>query len=310
LAFLEIEELFGTLPRLMESTDVCGKISRDASEETGLCEGIPVIAGLADIDACALGSGVIHRGDMCIISGTWSINEALTDKFIARDDIFGVSLYAIPDLYLLLEASPTSAGNLSWCIDTLFPSEKASCEKTAKSIYEFCDEMVESCPIDENQLLFHPFLYGSDKRADASAAFLGLKGWLGRQHMIRSVYEGVAFAHRMHIDRLRKMSIDEGVVRLTGGASRSDVWAQILSDVLNMRLERTTDTELGTKGCMICGAVGMGLYKNFLEAVTTTITRGEIFEPQDSMMEHYEKNYSRFLGTLQKMDAVWDALAQ
>ena len=55
----QLLELFGLgdmldkLPPLCNALDICGSVSRDASEACGLLEGTPVIGGMFDIDACA-----------------------------------------------------------------------------------------------------------------------------------------------------------------------------------------------------------------------------------------------------------------
>ena len=309
LALLGIENFLPALPPLFESGSICGRIHQDAASETGLRKGTPVISGLADIDACALGAGVIHSDEMCIITGTWSINEALTDHYVESEDLFGISLYPVTGLYLLLEASATSAANLAWFIDNLLPQAREKCEKEGLSIYEFCDRMVQSSPAGSDSLVFHPFVYGSHQKSEASAAFLGIKGWTSQAQIIRAVYEGIAFAHRVHVDRLRGAGARAQAARLTGGLAKSDVWAQMAANILNLGLELTTDKELGTKGCMICGAVGCGLYQNINEAVEHAVTIAKTFEPQESVRKYYDDKYARFKATLEKAEPLWEILA-
>ncbi|MDH5794465.1 MAG: FGGY family carbohydrate kinase, partial [Candidatus Bathyarchaeota archaeon] len=50
------------LPRLVQSTDVVGNVTRKAAEATGLKEGTPVVAGSGDVMANAVGSGVLKSG--------------------------------------------------------------------------------------------------------------------------------------------------------------------------------------------------------------------------------------------------------
>ncbi|PIP16138.1 MAG: hypothetical protein COX46_04125 [bacterium (Candidatus Ratteibacteria) CG23_combo_of_CG06-09_8_20_14_all_48_7] len=310
LGILGIGEVIKVLPPLVESTEVCGRINKEASVATGLSDGTPVIAGLADIDACALGTGTVHPGEMCIITGTWSINEILTEEIIGIRDIFGVSLYPVPGTYLALEASATSASNLSWFIEQLLPLEMKFSKRRGKSIYEYCDHMVKSCRAEECGITFHPFLYGSDRRTDASAAFLGVKGWSSRKDMLRAVYEGIAFSHKMHVDQLRSVvGTPVSATRLAGGLSKSPVWTQILCDVLGVTLEVSTDREIGTKGCMLCGAVGVGLYKNFADAVSKSVVQKKSFKPRKDMKAYYQKKYLLFKASVEKMEPIWNLFA-
>ena len=60
---------------LRGSAELCGKVTREAAAATGLREGTPVAGGLFDIDACALATGLTDPGLLCLIAGSWSINE-------------------------------------------------------------------------------------------------------------------------------------------------------------------------------------------------------------------------------------------
>ena len=81
-------------------------------------------------------------------------------------------------------------------------------------------------------MIFHPFLFGSPHGPHASAGFLGLHGWHERGQMLRAVVEGIAFNHRHHVDALREGFAPQAA-RLTGGISRSPVFAQLFADALH-----------------------------------------------------------------------------
>ena len=63
------------LPPLKNATDVCGAVCKETAERTGLREGTPVSGGMFDIDACAVAMDVTDEKNLCVIAGTWSINE-------------------------------------------------------------------------------------------------------------------------------------------------------------------------------------------------------------------------------------------
>ena len=69
-----IEEAYDKLKPLKAPAELCGYVTKKAAEETGLMEGTPVSAGMFDIDACGIASG-LSVGQNCMIAGTWSINE-------------------------------------------------------------------------------------------------------------------------------------------------------------------------------------------------------------------------------------------
>jgi L-xylulokinase len=75
LELMGIGEMYGRLPPLNLSADLRGGVSAEVARETGLAEGTPVAGGMFDIDACAIAAGVTDERRVCMIAGTWSINE-------------------------------------------------------------------------------------------------------------------------------------------------------------------------------------------------------------------------------------------
>lgn len=59
--------------------------------------------------------------------------------------------------------------------------------------------------------------------------------------MLRAVWEGIAFNHRIHVDYL-KDGFAISAARLTGGVSRSPAFAQMFANVLGMPVT-VTDTD-------------------------------------------------------------------
>ena len=100
------------LPPIRYSYDLCGTISKEASELTGLPEGTAVAGGMFDIDACAVAVDVTSPDRMCTIAGTWSINEYIAKEPVMDGTIAMNSLFAMPGYYLVEDCSATSSGNL------------------------------------------------------------------------------------------------------------------------------------------------------------------------------------------------------
>jgi L-xylulokinase len=120
------------LPPLKLSTDVCGSISAETAALTGLVAGTPVSGGMFDIDACALAVDVTDEKSLCVIAGTWSINEYLSRKPVLNGSIMMNSFSFLPDYFLVEECSPTSAGNNEWFINVFLPAEVGLHSSTRK----------------------------------------------------------------------------------------------------------------------------------------------------------------------------------
>ncbi|MCL1855629.1 MAG: carbohydrate kinase, partial [Clostridia bacterium] len=182
LGYFGLERYFGLLPPLSNSGEICGAVSPEAARLTGLQAGTPAAAGMFDVDACGLASGLVDEDGMCMIAGTWSINEYVAKEPLINGTVALNSLYCIPGYYLVEESSPTSAGNLEWLLRQLMPRQ------SGRLAYSEVNALVESIEPGESQVLFLPFLNGSNEDALAKAAWVGLTAFHEKKHMIRAVY--------------------------------------------------------------------------------------------------------------------------
>ena len=120
-----LEECYEKLPPLKYSAEICGTVTKEAAEKTGLKEGTPVAAGMFDVNACGIASGLSDEEQMCMIAGTWSINEFIGKQPVTNGTVDLNSMFCMPGFFLIEESSPTSAGNMEWFIRNLMSYEKA-----------------------------------------------------------------------------------------------------------------------------------------------------------------------------------------
>jgi L-xylulokinase len=299
-----ISHLRAKFPRLHKSGEICGRVTRAAAEKTGLKEGTPVAGGLFDVSACAIATGLVDPEKLCVIAGTWSINEYVSKAPVKSPDLFMSSGYCMPGYWLILEASPTSASNLEWFVSELMPGGQG--ETGGAAAFEECSRLVASVAAHESGVAFLPFLYGSNAGPNASSGFLGMHGWHTRAHLLRAVFEGVTFSHKTHIDRLMAYRDPAAAVRFAGGAAKSSVWLQMFADVLQLPVEVTATQELGAMGAALCAGVAIGMFGSFPEAVTRMVRVASSVQPNPGMKSVYEDKYRRYQSYLTALSTVWD----
>jgi L-xylulokinase len=309
LDIYDFGEIWGAMPRLAESFEVVGGVTPEAAQATGLTEGTPVVGGIFDVDASALGSGVFEPGQVCVIAGTWSINEIVTAEPLIDPSLFMTSCYTVPGSYLTIEASATSATNLEWFVNQFCGEERMEAEKRGISVYDVCSEMVASLPPGGTDIIFHPFLYGSNVQATARAGFYGIAGWDTKAHMVRALYEGVVYCHLAHVDKLRAAGAEMDVARLTGGGARSKVWTQIFADTLELPMEVPDGAELGARGAALCAGIGAGVYQDHAEAVSRAVRLERRQEPDPEATPLYLARYREYQRLLEAMEEPWEHLA-
>ena len=304
----DLEEVFEALPPLTNSFEVSGKVTRLAAEATGLAEGTPVVGGIFDVDASAIGAGAIHPNQACLIMGSWSINEVITQEPIVDPGLFMTTLFAEPGLFLTIEGSATSATNLEWFVNQCCGDERAEAQRRGVSVYEICSEEVASLPPGSTNIIFHPFLYGSNVQPTARAGFYGVAGWHTRAHLLRALYEGVVFGHLSHIRKLRAAGARIESARLAGGGSRSPVWSQIFADTIQVPMEVSDGNELGARGAALSAGVGAGLFSNYAEAIRQAVSVVRVHEPISANTPLYLERYAEYERLIGVMQTPWEAL--
>ncbi|MBI5030307.1 MAG: carbohydrate kinase [Chloroflexi bacterium] len=310
LALYDLAEVFDALPPLKNSYQVAGQVTRTVAEETGLVAGTPVVGGLFDVDASAIGCGVVNPGQACIVAGTWSINEVITQKPIVAPELFMTTIFANSDLFITIEGSATSATNLEWFVAQCCGDERAEAKRRGISVYEVCNEQVASLAPGSSNIIFHPFLYGSNVQPSARAGFYGIAGWHTRAHLLRALYEGVVFGHLNHIEKLKTAGAKIESARLAGGGSRSQVWTQIFADTLELPLQVSDGNELGARGAALSAGIGAGIYHDYVEAVQQAVSIVRIQEPIAANTPLYLARYAEYRRLIGAMQMPWQELSK
>jgi L-xylulokinase len=292
------------LPELVGPTEIVGGVTAEAAAATGLAEGTPVVAGLFDVVASALGSGASAPGEASIIAGTRSINHVIAPAAIADPGIFMVSAFAA-DRFMAIESSATSAANLEWYVRELV-------ERGVHHDDPFgaCNRRVAAVRPSAQDPYFHPFLHGAREGAFMRAGFYGLAGWHTEGHLLRALFEGVAFEHRRHIDVLRSSGLRFDKATLSGGGARSAIWPQMFADVLGIPITVAACAETGALGAAIAAGVGAGVFPDLPTGVQAMTRSHAAFSPDPGMARHYGERYRTYGMLAEAMRPLWQRMAQ
>jgi len=304
MAAYGLSDCMGLLPPLLESADIAGTVTETAALQTGLAAGTPVIAGLFDVVASAIGSGVTQTGAASIIAGTWSINQVITDSPVLSNPVFMSSTFD-RERFMAIESSATSAANLEWLVREFF--DEGQCGE--RSPFDVCCELaaaVEPCASDP---VYHPFLYGAQLNGHARAGFYGIAGWHSKGHLIRALLEGVAFGHRQHIQTLRAAGLDFSEAVISGGGARSLLWPQIFADVLGVPVTVAHSHQTGALGVAIAAGTAVGIFAGFEAGARRMVRAERSYQPDARRAEYYTQRYQLYCDIADAMAPVWKRLA-
>ena len=293
----------------MESTDISGYVNEEDKKNDRSDRGDSgsgrIILILMQMH---LASGVLSDQELCLIAGTWSINEYLSKE--APREIEKkkntVTLSYMKDYYIMEDSTPTSASNLNWYLNHFVRPEKQ--ELSADEIYIVCNKQVESVKPEECKVIFVPYLFGSATHENAHGAFLNLTGGDDKSVMLRAVYEGIAFSSMHHVYNLKRSLETYSKARLSGGISNSEVWSQMLCDALQIPIETLEAGEPGAKGAAMCAGVAGGVFKNLEDAVEHMVHVGKVYKPRSEYKEIYAEKFARYEAALAAVDLLAEKL--
>jgi xylulokinase len=289
------------MPAIRRSIDVVGGLTAAAAGDTGLPQGTPIIAGMADIPAAATGSGALEDGDAHIYLGTssWLCLSVAKAKNLPKNGIVSV---ASPDpaMHIMIGESETAGICLEWFADNLaMPSEKEAAGPDEMAIYGVLDQVASGIAPGSDRLIFMPWLFG--ERAPVGdttlrGAFVNLSLEHSREHMLRAVYEGIAYNLRWMIDEVARAGFPARSLRAIGGGAKSDLWMQVMADVTGRKVEAVDKPqEAGALGCALAVAVALGIFSDYKEIKRVVKLRGT-FEPEEARSADYQKLYENFRG--------------
>ncbi|NKM83887.1 carbohydrate kinase [Rhizobium laguerreae] len=298
-----LDDCMDLLPPLIESADIAGTVTEEVATQTGLAAGTPVVGGLFDVVASALGSGVSRTGSASIIAGTWSINQVVIDGPDLDGPVFMSSTFD-RTRYMAMENSATSAANLEWLVREFFEGEHAE----GVSPFDACCALAGAIEPAADDPLYHPYLYGAQQDGHARAGFYGIAGWHTKGHLVRALLEGVAFGHRQHIETIRKAGAVFNEAVLSGGGSRSLIWPQIFADVLGVPVTVARSRETGALGAAIAAGTGVGVFADFGAGAAAMVRTERHYRPDVSLETHYARRYALHQDIAEAMAPLWRRL--
>lgn len=307
-ALYGLEEMELKAPPIIESSQIAGRITPEAAEATGLAAGTPVVASLHDVDACAIGIGCTRPGQLSMMAGTFSINQVISDQPMI-DPRWACRNFVRHGQWMNMSISPASAANLDWFVQEFCQLDLEQAREQNRHPFAFVNEEIAAVLDEPSSVIFLPFLYGSPYGNIPSATFFGLRGWHNRGHIMRAIYEGVAFNHRTHIDALRS-AFEAHEVRVTGGGSRSEIWAQTFADSFGLPVITTEARESGALGAVICAGIGAGVYASLEDAVEQTVRTVRVYEPQPARQAMLNETYQVFTQIADALKPVWADVEQ
>jgi sugar (pentulose or hexulose) kinase len=296
------------LCELVKPSELLGHITKDASDATGIPEGLPLIATAADKATEVIGAGCLEPHIGCLSYGTTATINTTHKKYVEVIPLIPPYPAAVPGAYSLEVQIYRGFWMVSWFKDEFGQVEKREAERLGIEAEVLFDRLLDTVPPGAEGLVLQPYWSPGLKipGPEAKGAVIGFGDVHSRAHFYRAIIEGLAYALREGADRTEKRShIPITALRVAGGGSQSPGAMQITADIFGLPVSRPHVYEASGLGAAIDVAVGLKFHPDFATAVNEMTRLGETFEPDQKRHEMYtalfEKVYKRMYKQLKPL---------
>lgn len=246
-------------------SDIIGQVTKQASIQTGLAAGTPVITGTGDSCAEAISAGVIKNGSMMLQFGSTLYVNLCTDRLIQDDRLRG-TIFAIPGSYTIAAGTNTAGTLTKWFRDTMYPDYVTLEERGGANAYAAMAQGLEEIEPGCGGLITLPYFAGERSPIndpEAKGMIFGLSLAHTRSHLYRSALESVGYSVDQILGVIREHGIRPDKIMAIGGGAQNRIWMQIVADILGEPLHINEITVGASYGDALMAAIGCGALSGF-----------------------------------------------
>ena len=284
------------LPELVPCHHIAGAVTMEAAAASGLKEGTPVVAGGLDAACGTLGAGVIRDGETQVQGGQAGGMSIVTSRYNMSPVLIN-GYHVVPGRWLVQGGTVGGGGVLQW-LRREFGKGESFDQLTAGA---------GDIPPGTEGLVFLPYMAGERSPIwdeDAKGVYYGLDYAKTKAHFIRAAMEGVAFSLRHNLEVAESAGTPAEEMCAMGGAANSPLWMQIKADVTGKPIAVSASDTATTLGAALLAGVAVGLYGNFGEAVSATVSVQRRYEPDESNKQVYDKNYAIYRQLYERLKPI------
>jgi gluconokinase len=257
-------------------------LKSEIAGELGITSGTPFIIGASDGCLANLGSGAMEEGELSITIGT-SGAVRMASKGHKKDEKQRIFNYRLDEHHFIVGgATNNGAVLLSWFTENF---------EKAKSDAKVFDAEAFSVA-DTEGLIFLPYVLG--ERAPiydphAKGVFFGVGIQHKLAHFKRAILEGICFEIRSIVKAVEETVCPAKHVIASGGFTKSDLWVQLMADVLGKTVEVDSKSDASALGAAMMGFKSLGIVYT-----PPANNKAKIFSPEEKNNQRYSKKFILF----------------
>ncbi len=289
------------LPKLGKPTEIAGTVIKRAAEQSGLAAGTPVIISTSDGLSEMISVGGYQDDRLALIYGSTGAMGATFHKAPVMRDLSVVPHPLFSNRHMILASTATAGILTSWFLKNFGSLEAQRAKQKGINAYKSLSREAEKISPGSDGLVVLPYFSGertplNDLRA--RGVLFGLTLYHTKAHIYRALLEGIAYSFKHNLEAMKNYTGNITNVIASGGGTKSELWVQIVSDVIGQDQLIPiipTGAEIGT--AYLCG-IAVGLVKNLdrlgrhaLENARKVSTRADFYQVYKSYYEIYRNLY-------------------
>ena len=310
-------------PPVLETGTAMGNVTQSAAKETGLSTETKVVMGGGDVQLGAAGLGVVKEGQVAVLGGSFwqQVVNIKSSVKPPKDMAIRVNPHVIEGLSQAEGITFFSGLIMRWFRDAFCDLEKLEAFERGIDAYEVLEEKAKKVPVGSHDIL--PIFSDSmnyGKWYHAAPSFINLSidpEVCNKASMFRSLEENACIVSAINLEKIKTftaLEIDEIV--FAGGASKGELWCQILADVTGCKIKIPKVTEATALGAAMAAGVGAEVYESVVKATERLVVwdkeyipNHENHEKYGSLQKHWEEVYRQQLELVDRglTQSMWKA---
>jgi len=277
------------LTELVEPGDVLGEITAEAARQTGIPEGLPLIATGSDKGCETLGLSCVTPDRAAIGLGTTATIQFTIGRYMEPLPFIPAYPAVLKNHYNPEVQVYRGYWLISWFKKEFAANEVRQAQEMGVSAEELLNTRLSEIPAGCEGLVLQPYFTPGVVMPKARGAAIGLSDAHTRIHLYRAIIEGINFAL---IDGLNTMQ-RRGKVKINklfvaGGGSQSNEICRITANMFGLPVYRIQTYEAAGLGSSIVAFAAKGVYADIRQAVEAMVHVKDEFLPDMKEHEKYQ----------------------
>ena len=285
------------MPRIIESTEIVGHLTKAAADLIGLIPGIPVAAGCGDQAATSIGAGVTKPGECFDGAGTASVFSVCSDEY--KPDLkYRTLLYPHHVINGLWQPMAYISGGgmcLKWFKEQLLGD---------KYTYRELEDKAELLSPGSGNVYFIPHFSGRTCPSDPNVRgmFWGMNYDTPNYAMFRAVMESIAYEYKHYLSIIRESCAlpDNLNVHAVGGGAKSPCFNKIKADILGAEYSALKLADCATRGSALVAGCSVGIFTDIAKAAVKGLNTAHCVSPDAEAYKEYAVHAQKYTDLLNK----------